>query len=189
MAFKSRDSPDCSWSTVQGFTSRHQFLQLWVCLCSPVCYVRHVKPIYQPGNCSSLTLSVLPVLWAFRWQVCPENGCVDPVFICSKMPLAITWDAPAFSSIFGTPLKLEKGKEEKELQSYNAPFCKYPSHADVSVPGNPLCKLLIIKRISTSLSSGFLGIQDFQLVKKEKAFHSCSGTAPRTGGFVQRSYG
>lgn len=71
------------------------------------------------------------------------------------MPLAITQDAPAFSSIFGTPLNLEKGKEEEELQSYNSSFHKYPSHADLSVPANPLSKLVIIKRISTSLSSGF----------------------------------
>lgn len=105
------------------------------------------------------------------------------------MSLYITWDAPAFNSIFGTPLKLEKGKGEKELQSYNSPFCKYPSHADVSVPANPFCKLLIIKRISSSVLRGFLGIQDFQPVKKERAFHSCSGTTPGTGGFVQHSYG
>lgn len=49
------------------------------------------------------------------------------------MPLAIIWDAPAFSNIFGTSLKLEKGKGKKELQSYNSPFHKYPSHADVSL--------------------------------------------------------
>lgn len=49
VAFKSRDSPDYFWSTVQGFTSRHQFLQLCVCLCSPICYVRQVRPICHLG--------------------------------------------------------------------------------------------------------------------------------------------
>lgn len=49
VAFESRGSPDYFWSTVQGFTSRHQFLQLCVCLCSPICYVRQVRPICHLG--------------------------------------------------------------------------------------------------------------------------------------------
>lgn len=108
----------------------------------------------------------------------------------SKMPLSITWDVPAFSSIFGTPLKLEKGKGEKEQPSYNSPFPKYSSHTNVSVPPYPLCKLLIINRISISLASeAFWASRIFSLWrKKERAFHSCSGTTG-TGGFVQHSYG
>lgn len=74
------------------------------------------------SSAPSFQMTSLSAKWLCR-------HCVG--YICSKRPLSITYDAPAFNIAFVTPLKSWKGKGTKELQSYNSPFPKYPSHAIV----------------------------------------------------------
>lgn len=80
---------------------------------------------------------------------------------------------PCLQQYFWYLFKAWKG--EKELQSYNSPFCKYPSHADVSVPANALCRLLITKRISTSYHQGFWASRIFILWRKKGLFTAAVG--------------